>query len=576
MSALKVFRKFIAPHRRSFLAAVVLTAAATAVALTPPMLLKQVVDRVIAGGRYELLWPLIAAFACVPLVAAGLRFVNNLLMTYVGGRLVLDMRRRLYGHLQRLPLGYFDRTSTGLIMERLMGDVSQVQKFVTSHTVSLATDVVACAVAMAMMLWLNAYLALVPLLFVPAYVLTHRFFRRRVRAANERLQDKMDQISGTVRERLHSLPVVKSFGQERNETRRLVEEARDAQTHGVQAYTASVAFNTAATFQVRLARVGILLMGYYLVIAGHMSLGAALAFSAYSIYLLRPAVRFAEMSNLIEEVMVSVRRMGEILAEPVEAPDAPGAAPVARLAGEVEFRQVRFEYEPGRPVLQDIDLRVPAGATVALVGRTGCGKTTLVSLLYRFYEPTGGGILLDGRDLSDLPRADLRRNLSLVPQDAVVFEGTVRENIAYGNPGAPLKAVVRAARAAELHEEILRLPDGYAARLGGEHLKLSVGQKQRLMIARAVLADPAILILDEATSALDGQSEQALQKAMARVMAGRTAFVIAHRLSTVVHADLIVVMEGGRIVETGTHQELLARPGGRYRRLYRRQFAKVA
>jgi ABC-type multidrug transport system fused ATPase/permease subunit len=576
MNAFKVIYRFILPYRRQYLQAVAITLICTVISLSPPLIVKAFVDRVIGQREESLLTPLLVLFVLIPLLAEGLRAVNGYMITMMGSRLVLDMRRRLYGHLQHLPLRFFDSSSTGAVMERLMGDVGQVQGMVTHQTVTIATDLLGCVVALGAMLWLNARLALIPLMFIPLYVLTHRYFRARLRRAFEQYRSKIDEISGTVSERLRSTPIVKAFGQERTETRRFTADAYDAQGYGVRAYNYAIGFNTAASLQTWSARVGILLLGYYMVIHGAMTLGEVVAFGAYSVYLLGPAVRFAGITNMVETVMVSVRRIGELLDEPTEVADAPDAVRVRRLRGEVDFHGVGFEYEADQPVLQDIDLHVPAGSTIALVGHTGCGKTTMISLLYRFYEVTSGAIVIDGHDVRRIARTDLRRNLSLVPQDPVIFETTVSENIAYGCPDAPLEKIVEAARIAELYDEIMELPDGFETRLGGADAKLSVGQKQRLMIARAVLSDPAILILDEATSSLDGESERALQEALDRVMAGRTSFVIAHRLSTIVNADLIVVLDEGRIIEVGTHRKLLDNPEGHYRQLYLQQFAKVA
>jgi len=576
MTALQTILHYLRPHRRMFFAALALTAICTAVTMTPPIIVKVIIDQVITQQRDELLMPMIVLFAAVPVLTGLLRFFNNYVVTLIGHKLVLDTRRRLYGHLQQLPMRFFDRTNSGLVMERLMGDVKKVTKLINGQTVTIITDLAGCAVALVAMFWLNATLAIVPLLFVPVYLLTLRHFRVRLRDAQQRLRSKMDDLSGTVRERLQSTAIVKAFGQEQNESRRLAGEAFDAKAYGVQAHTYGVAFYTAATLQTWLARTGILLLGYYMVIQGQMTLGAVVAFTSYSVYLLGPAVRFAQLSNQLEQVMVCLRRVHELLRETPEAPDRPDALRVGRLRGEVRIERLGFHYEPHQPVLEDINLHVPAGTTVALVGHTGCGKTTLASLLYRMYDPTAGRITIDGMDITRIARKDLRRNFSLVPQDAVVFEGTIRENIAYGRRDAPMEKVVQAARVAELYDTIMAMPEKFRTRVGGAEAKLSVGQKQRLMIARAVLHDPAILILDEATSSLDGESEHMLQQALDRVMAERTCFVIAHRLSTIVNADMIVVMDAGRIVEVGNHRQLLGRADGHYRKLYLRQFAKVA
>jgi len=576
MSTLQIIYNFLAPYRKWVVRALVLTAVSTLISLAPPMVLKVLVDQVITLGRNDLFVPMLVLFAVTPLAATVLGFANNYVVSLIGDKLVLDMRRRLYWHLQSLPMKFFDRCSTGMVIERLMGDVNKVQRMVTTQTITLATDAVACVAALGAMMYLNARLTVLLMLVVPIYVLNARFFKKRIRRANEQLRGKMDQISSTIQERLAGAAVIKAFGQERTEDRRFAADAHEALRFGTQAHNYSVGFTTSANLIYFVGQTSIYVLGCYLIIDGQMTLGAVVAFTTYCVYLLSPAVRFTQISNMVERSMVSVRRIGELLDEQVEPPDKSDAIRVGRLSGRVDFEDLRFEYIPGQPVLRDINLHVPAGTTVALVGHTGCGKTTLISLLYRFYEPTGGRILFDGIDITTIARKDLRRNLAIVPQDPVLFEGTVRENIAYGWPDAPLEKVIKAARIAEVHEVITSLPDGYDSQLGGEGVKLSVGQKQRLVIARAVLTEPAILILDEATSALDSQSEQLLQKALQRVMRNRTCFVVAHRLSTIINADMIVVMDQGRILEVGRHDELLNKRDGHYRRLYLTQFAKVA
>ncbi|MCD6364510.1 MAG: ABC transporter ATP-binding protein [Planctomycetes bacterium] len=576
MTMLSVLCRFIAPYKQRFFRAVAMTMLVTIANMAGPMIVKILIDDVITVRRESLLMPVLFVFVGVPVLAGVLGLINNYMITYMGAKIVMDMRRKVYGHLQGLPLKYYDHSSTGMLLERLMGDVGQIRNLVTQRTVMLVTDIAACFVAMGAMLYLNAQLALIPLLFIPIYVCTHRYFRVRVHQAYDLLRSKIDDISGTVSERIRSTAIVKAFGQERNETKRLLGDAHDAQEYGSRAHVYSVAFMSATSLQVWLVRIGIMLLGYYLVIRGKMTLGAVVALTAYSTHLLGPARRFAALSNVFETVMVSIHRIAELLDEPLEPADRPDALELNQMRGEVEFKDLSFEYESDQPVLTDINLHVPAGKTVALVGHTGCGKTTMISLLYRFYEATSGQILIDGIDIAKIKRASLRRYMSIVPQDPVVFEGTVRENIAYGEPTASIERVMEAARIAELHDVVMALPDGIDSKLGGADAKLSLGQKQRLMIARAVLTNPAILVMDEATSSLDGESERALQDALDSVMADRTSFVIAHRLSTIINADMIVVMDSGKIMEVGSHKELLAKSDGLYRQLYLKQFAKVA
>jgi ATP-binding cassette subfamily B protein len=307
-----------------------------------------------------------------------------------------------------------------------------------------------------------------------------------------------------------------------------------------------------------------------------MTLGSVIAFTSYCVYLLGPAVRFSQVTDQIERAMISVNRIGELLNEPIDPPDPADVVYVDKFKGHVELKNLTFGYDEENMVLKNINLDVAPGKTVALVGHTGCGKTTIISLLLRFYRVKPGQLLIDGVDINRFAHTCLRNNIAMVPQEPILFEGTVKENIAYGMPDATMERITAAAKAAEIHKMITELPDGYDTFLGEEGMKLSVGQKQRIVIARAILADPAILVLDEATSSLDTESERLLQKALSIIMANRTCFVVAHRLSTIVGADMIVVLSKGEILEVGRHEELLEIENGHYRQLYFTQFAKVA
>ncbi len=576
MESIRTIYEYLKPYKRWFCRAVALTTISTVISLVPPLVLRAIVDKVITAGRMELFVPLMVLFVAAPLLAAVIGFANNYVITLIGQKLVLDLRSRLYAHLQHLPLKFYDKSSTGGVIERLMGDVTQVQSMVTTQTITLATDIVACTFALVIMMTLNWRMTLALALLIPLYVINYNFFISRIRQWRKSLREKMEDISSTLQERLAGAVVVKAFGEERNETRRFIHDAFDARNIGVRARGYSVVFNSTASLIYWLGQTGIYLLGCYLIIQGDMTLGSVVAFTSYSIYLLNPAVRFSQMSNMVEQSMVSVRRINELLSEIPEPPDPPDAVNIEKLEGRVTFDDVTFCYEPDQPVLRNFSLDVQPGTTVALVGHTGCGKTTVISLLLRFYRTQEGRILLDGIDINKISRASLRKNIALVPQDPVLFDGSIKDNIAYGKPDATMEEIIQAAKAAEIDDVITALPDGYDTYIGEEGIKLSGGQKQRIVIARAILMDPAILIMDEATSSLDSESERLLQKALSRIMENRTSFVIAHRLGTIVSADLIVVLSEGRIIEMGNHHELLARKKGYYRKLYFTQFARVA
>ncbi|MFA5865805.1 MAG: ABC transporter ATP-binding protein [Phycisphaerae bacterium] len=576
MIKFEVVWSFIRPYKRWFYKAIALTMLCTATSLVPPFLLGMIVDKVIGSRRDDLFFIVMLLFILTPLMGNAIAFFNNYLITLIGHKLVLDTRRRLYQHLLNLPMRFYDKSSTGAIMERLMGDVAQVQQMVTGQTITLASDIVACMVALGFMLCLNWRMALLLTVFIPMYVFNYRFFITRIHKWGEKLREKMETLSAGMQERLSGAMAVKAFGQERSEDRRFTTGAFDAKNSAVKSHYYSIGFGTTANLIYWMGQTGIYLMGCYLVVKNEMTLGSVIAFSSYCVYLLGPAVRFSQMTDQLERAMISVNRIGELLAENPEPPDPQDVVHIEKFKGHVKLQNLCFEYEPGNPVLKNINLDVPAGKTVALVGQTGCGKTTIISLLLRFYRATSGHLVIDDADINQYSHTCLRNNIAMVPQEPVLFEGTVRDNIAYGCPDAPIDRIINAAKVAEIHKTIMGLSQGYDTFLGEEGMKLSVGQKQRLIIARAVLADPAILILDEATSSLDTESEKLLQKALARIMVNRTCFVVAHRLSTIVGADMIVVLSQGNILEVGSHTELLARKDGHYRQLYFTQFTKVA
>lgn len=568
--------RFVKPYKKWFYQGLALTTLGTVISLVPPILMGVIVDQVIGQRRDDLFWPVLIAYILIPLIANGIGLFNNLIISLIGDKLVLDMRKQLYEHLQYLPMRYYDKSSTGAVMERLMGDVAQVNQMVSGQTIAMVTDVVASSVALVVMLNLNWRMTCLLMLVLPLYIVNFKYFSEKVRIWREAFREKIEDMSSAVQERLAGTAAIKAFGQEKNETRRFIVDAGEARVANLKAHFSSVAFGSTSSLIYWLGQTGIYLMGCYLVIRSEMTLGEVIAFTSYCVYLLQPALRFSNISATVERSMVSVRRVFELLDEKREPADPADAVEAQQLRGDVRFENVRFEYDPGVPVIREFTLDVPSGSTVALVGHTGCGKTTMISLLMRFYRPVEGRIVVDGVGLNDYSRQTLRRNISLVPQDPVLFEGTVRDNICYGRREASLDQVIAAAKAAEIHKSIMELPDGYDTMLGEEGSKLSVGQKQRLVIARAILADPAILILDEATSALDTESERLLQKALDHIMQNRTSFVIAHRLSTIVGADMIVMMSEGKILEVGRHHELLAKKDGHYRQLYFTQFAKVA
>ena len=384
----------------------------------------------------------------------------------------------------------------------------------------------------------------------------------------------MDEVSIGLQERLTGAQLVKAYGRERRENRIFAAETREGLEYAMKGAVQRANIEAGVWAVSGLRNSLVFCLGCYFVVEGDMTYGALLAFQRYAGMAFETVLSLTAIASEFERMLVSADRIYEVLDWPVEIEERRGAKTPPRLRGHVKFEHVWFEYNPGEPVLKDICLDVLPGTTVALVGHTGCGKTTLTRLLMRFFDVTQGSVFIDDHDVRDYKLRAFRRQIGQVPQDSVMFNMTISKNLSYGRPNATEDEIIETARMAEIHEFILRTPDGYDTMLGEDGIKLSVGEKQRFAIARAVLTKPAVLILDEATSSLDSLSEALIQKALSTVLAGRTSIVIAHRLSTVVNADLIVVMDHGKIIESGSHIELLQRPDGLYRRLYEQQFSE--
>lgn len=564
--------QLIRPHRKRIALAMIALLGVTLVGVVTPLVMAAVVDKVFGQGRYELLGPIALVMLLLPFFDGVFRTISSYLVNLLGQRVELDIRYELYRRVQRLSCQFMQNTTTGSLMERLRGDVKQVQMIMTQQTLGLITQLLCALLAIGIIFVLSWKLALLIGCAICLYVLNYRWFVRRIRKVQRRWRRKMDMLSGHAQERLAAATVVKAYGNERIEAKRFARRNFLVERVYHRFRMLNVTYGTVSGIIAWATYLGVLLGGVYLVIRGEMTYGSVLAVTAYTWWLLNPAIQIAELSNQFQQVRVSLDRIFELMHAPADAIDKTGKR-LPSLRGEVAFENVCFQYEPNKPVLQHVNLYVQPGQTVALVGHTGCGKSTIVSLLYRFYEPQAGHLTIDGHDITQFDTRWYRGRIAIVPQDPIVFDTTVAENIAYGKPHASDEEIVAALKAVELSDIANRHPDGIHAPIGDWGLKLSVGERQRICIARAILADPTILILDEATSSLDSQSEALIQLALKRVMAGRTCFVVAHRLSTIVNADIIVVLDQGRVLEMGTHTQLMRRKGGHYRHLFTTQTA---
>lgn len=543
----------------------------TLLGLAGPYLMGQAIDRFISHQQIDGLATIAVAMLAVFLLSNGFQAASNWLMAGISQRALKSVRQNLFRHLQTLPLSFFDKRSAGELMSRLTNDIDAVNQAVSQNVTSLFASILSMAGIIVAMFVLDRWLALASLLVLPIMFWFTQFVARYTRKGFQNLQQHLGSLNGVMEEAISGQKVVKAF--RRNES---VIEAFRASNQEV--YKAGIYANSYALLLMPLTNVlgnffVIVLagLGGWLALQGLVSVGIIATFINYGQNFINPLRQIANLYNTIQAALAGAERVFEILDVAPEVQDPAGAMALDRLQGEVSLDHVAFEYDPGKPIIKDMTLHVPAGHMIALVGPTGAGKTTIINLLTRFYEINGGSIKIDGHDIREVQKRGLRRKLGLVLQDTYLFSNTVMENIRYGRLNATDEEVIRAAEMADADHFIRQLPQEYQTMLSERASNLSQGQRQLLSIARAILADPAILILDEATSSVDTRTEARIQKSLLRLMEGRTSFVIAHRLSTIRDADNVVVINNGEIVEQGSHDQLLERRGF-YHNLYISQF----
>jgi subfamily B ATP-binding cassette protein MsbA len=566
---------YLKPYRWRVIAAVFLMGLITVSAVPMPLLFQYVIDDVFPNKKWSALTWVFWAVIGIHVLRGVVSFTLNYLINWLGQRVVFDLRFQSYRHLNRLSLSYYDQRQTGKIMARLTGDIDVIQYMITGGFVTLITDIVTLVAVTGVIFWKEWRLALITLAVVPLYVVVYKLYLKYIRDLSVQLREKWDAMLGTLQEKIAGISVVKAFVREDYETERFMQTVKENFALGMK----QVHLNRQLGLFAGLVRaVGTAAVWYYgsvLVLGRQLQAGELLAFTFYMGYLYDPAVRVVDFNITLQWAGAAIDRVFEVLDTRPDVEDSPNARPLPQMRGEIEFRNVSFGYRPGQLVLKNVNLHIRPGEVVALVGPSGAGKSTLVNLIARFYDVTDGQVFIDGVDVRDIKLESIRRNVGMVMQESLLFSVTIKENIAYGRHDATEEEIVRAAKQADLHDFILTLPDAYDTKIGEDGIKLSVGQKQRLSIARAILTDPKILILDDATSALDSQTEANVQQALEHVMQGRTSIVIAHRLSTVVNADKIVVLDKGEVVDIGTHEELVNKPGV-YRTLYEEQFKSAA
>jgi ATP-binding cassette subfamily B multidrug efflux pump len=561
---------FLKPHWQRMLLAFFLMLISSGVTLLTPYLIKIAIDRYITQGDLAGLGH-IAVLTALAFLALGLSTAGQqYILSWVGHRVLSTLRADLVRHLQRMHLGYHDDHIIGITLSRVINDVEVINQFLSDGLINLIGDSLILIGIVTVMILMSPTLALVTFSILPLMILATTLFSRRAKMAYRTTRTRVAAVVGDLAENLAGMRVIQAFAQEETTQKKFDQVNRDNRDAHVQAMSLAFMFLPAVEFLGILAMAIVLWFGGYYVTRGAISIGTVVAFLSYVTRFFTPIREISQIYTTMQASMAGGEKVIELLESEPAIHDVPDAVKLSEIRGRVEFRRVTFSYNQ-LPVLEDVNLTIEPGRTIALVGQTGAGKTTMANLVARFYEVSNGAILIDGIDIRTIAQKSLHSQMGLVSQDPFLFTGTIADNIRFGAPEAPIEAVIRAAEGANAHGFISRLPAGYDTQIQEGGVNLSNGQRQLICIARAILADPRIIILDEATASVDTLTESLIQEALERLFSGRTAIVIAHRLTTVQNADLIYVLDKGRIVEVGNHQQLLSH-GGIYRELYDKQF----
>ena len=562
---------YVRPYIPRLAAALLCIVLAAGGNLAVPWIIKDVIDEVLTNKDMVMLNIIAVGILIIFFLRGIFFFGQTYLMSYVGQRVIIDIREAVYRHLQRLSLSYFDKRQTGAIMSTVTNDVSALQAALVESVVEMVTETIILIGSLLSMFFLHWKLSLLTLFTMPLILQAINTFGRKLRKAGRVLQERTADITAVLQETIAGIRVIKSFAREEHEISRFTQENFYNFRAQMKTSQLMAALTPIIEFFAAIGVVVIIWYGGMEVIEGTITSGALIAFLIYVVNLANPVKRISRVYGNIQRALAAAERVFEVLDTKSDIQEQPDAIALPTVQGHVAMNNVTFSYTPGHNALDNVSLEVKPGQMIAIVGPSGAGKTTIANLLPRFYDPQAGSILVDGHDIRMITLQSLREQIGIVPQETILFNGTVYDNILYGRLDASEAEVIAAAKAANAHEFIEKLPDQYNTSIGERGATLSGGQRQRIAIARAILKNPRILILDEATSALDTESEKLVQQALDKLMVGRTSFVIAHRLSTVQRADLIVVLAKGAIVEQGTHSELLAK-GGLYRKLHQVQF----
>lgn len=565
------FATYYRPHRGLFALDFGSAVVAGMLELAFPVAVTLFIDRLLPTNQLGLIALAVAGLFLIYLINAGLQVVVTYFGHMLGLRIETEMRRKAFDHLQKLSFGFFDEHKTGHLVARLTKDLEEIGEVAHHGPEDLFIAVMTLIGAFMLMLWVHVPLAILTALIVPMTAVVTTIYGKRMTASWHALYGRVAEFNARIEENIGGIRVVQAFANEDHERALFARNNRNYLVTKLQAYRVMAASMSLSYLSMRFVQVVVMLAGAWYVTRGELTAGGFVGFLLLVGVFFRPIDKINSIIETYPKGIAGFQRYVEFLDRLPDIEDRPDAKDVQHVAGRIEYEAVSFGYRAGMPILSDLKLTIEAGQTVAFVGRSGAGKTTICALLPRFYDVTGGAISIDGVDIRDMTLRSLRSNIGIVQQDVFLFAGTIRENIGYGRLDATETEIVDAARRARLDDVIAALPDGLDTVIGERGVKLSGGQKQRLAIARIFLRNPPILILDEATSALDSETERAIQQSLAELSRGRTTLVIAHRLATIADADRIVVVEDGRIVEEGGHEQLLDHPDGRYRSFHMAQ-----